>query len=95
MAIAPTARDYIARRGGDLYIWVDAGGLVRQAFTPPESSGQWLAYDDGTARVHVAPSAGVATEWSISLRRFPRRRLEIATELTPGHSPSEAGFWWG
>lgn len=91
VVVEGAAASFVTARGGEIYLWVDKGGLVHVRATPPADVAEWEQFVSGEVDVFVAPSAQAVESWRVSLVRFPWRRLMAASELTGGLGQDPSG----
>ena len=76
----PDAREFIRARGGEVYAWAGADGMMKVGFQRPADvvfvelrADGFTLFQDAT----IGPS-GPKLGWHVSLRRWPRRRIKVA-----------------
>ena len=80
--VESSARDYVRKRGRNLYIWADTGGLIRRSLEqPPSVSDDWTTLNVDGVSCHIGRSAAPATEWYVRLLRFPWQRLDVMSNM--------------
>jgi hypothetical protein len=80
--IEEEAAEFIREHGGNLYIWVEASGLLQTRMSQPDHDETWTGKTDHGVVVEVGASASEAERWRIVLHRLPRRHLSVTSNLT-------------
>ena len=85
----PEAVQFIAERGGRVYVYVVGDGLKQVKTEAPDDTGMRFEQFDGDGfQLFVAADLPQPEIWSVVLRRFPRRHLDVLWDGgQPGYAP--------
>jgi hypothetical protein len=81
----------LRKRGGSLYVWEDAAGMIRTSTNPPPES---LLYDTFTGEgwaVHVDREIVPPPRWVIKRQRLPWPRFRALINPLDRHIAEDAG----